>query len=92
MKRRALIGQWKAFCRWFMFSREQNMDYMSLGGHGRKRLAQELQQTKRCPICHSKPMQCPHSTLDVYTELQTRLVPDERKHKPWPFQHAGRWP
>lgn len=59
---------------------------------GRHALARELQQTRRCPLCHSAPMQCHHVTLDVFSELQERLIADPAKHRPWPFQHAGRWP
>lgn len=68
------------------------MQRATVDGHGRHALARELQQTRRCPLCHSAPMQCPHVTLDVFSELQERLIADPTKHRPWPFQHAGRWP
>lgn len=85
-------GQWKKYCRWFLFSRQMNMWAATSAGHGRSYLARELQRTKRCPICRRAPMQCPHITLDVFSELQERLVANPAEHRPWPISWAGRAP
>jgi len=54
IRRRGLIGQWRKFVRWYLFSRDS---FVQNGGDY-KAMARRLDRDYRCPIYKHRPLQC----------------------------------